>query len=55
MGCTRDSKPEIFRLVVKEQIEKSIAWAYFNGAYQGDPPLFVVGSVIHINDHHVIT
>jgi hypothetical protein len=40
---------------IDEQIDKSIAWAYFDGTCQGDPPLCGVGRVIHFNDHHVIT
>jgi len=33
---------------------RSIAWAYFEEAFQGDPPLCRAGIVIHMSDTPII-
>lgn len=54
-GFTQTSMVKPQRQVNDEHIDNSGAWAYFDGACQGEPSQCGVGSVIHLNDHRVIS
>jgi hypothetical protein len=42
------------RQFVEEVVDKSGAWAYFNGATQGEPQICGVGGFLYLNDSHYI-
>jgi hypothetical protein len=50
-GFPQVSRVEPQRQVTEEQIDKSGAQTYFDGACQGDPPLCGSGGVIYLNEH----
>lgn len=37
-----------------EDIDRSGAWAYFDDACQGNPPVYEAGGVIYLKDTHVL-
>jgi hypothetical protein len=45
---TKVAKPTM--IIVKEEIDKSRACAYFDGAAQGDPQVSGVGGVLYLRD-----
>lgn len=46
----QQSKDKARRQIVQEQIDKSGAWAYFEGASHGDPRLCGAGGSLHLGD-----
>jgi hypothetical protein len=49
---TKSSKP--MSIIVEEEIDKLEAWAFFNGASQGEPPLCGAEGVLYLKDSHFL-
>lgn len=45
-------KPPRTRDLGQELIDKTIPWGYFDGAAQGEPTVYGVGVVLHLNENH---
>ena len=50
-----DNRVMNLRMVVKEQIEKSSPWGYFDGSIAGVPHICGAGGVLYLSDEHYFT
>jgi ribonuclease HI len=53
-GFKQPTREKPQRQIVVKQTDKSGKWTYFDGTYQGDPPICGAGGVIYLNDAHVL-